>query len=94
MEVDPSSPGRRPDSAAGAGTRDASEHSAGGTPGRAHRVEVTVTSATGVAPHKASAGKLYLMRDGGDPEGPVLAFTAAEWEAFVLGVRDGEFDSL
>lgn len=33
-----------------------------------------------------------LMRDGEDPEGPVLVFTPAEWEAFVGGVRDGEFD--
>lgn len=24
--------------------------------------------------------------------GPVLAFTAAEWEAFLAGARDGEFD--
>ncbi|WP_051341669.1 DUF397 domain-containing protein [Pseudonocardia spinosispora] len=27
-------------------------------------------------------------------DGPVLWFTAAEWHAFVLGVRDGEFDIL
>jgi hypothetical protein len=32
------------------------------------------------------------MRDGSDPDGPVLVFTPAEWEAFVAGVRDGEFD--
>lgn len=24
--------------------------------------------------------------------GPVLLFTAAEWEAFAKGVKDGEFD--
>ena len=24
--------------------------------------------------------------------GPVLSFTSAEWEAFLGGVRDGEFD--
>lgn len=35
-----------------------------------------------------------LMRDSklGDA-GPVLRFTAAEWRAFVAGVRDGEFDT-
>ncbi len=33
-----------------------------------------------------------LMRDGEDPEGPVLVFTPQEWEAFVGGVKDGEFD--
>jgi Domain of unknown function (DUF397) len=35
-----------------------------------------------------------LMRDSklGDAS-PVLRFTAAEWRAFVAGVRDGEFDT-
>lgn len=33
------------------------------------------------------------MRNSADPDGPVLIFTPAEWEAFVLGVRDGEFDT-
>jgi hypothetical protein len=55
-------------------------------------VEVTVTTDTSRWPHKADAEKLYLMRDSKKPDGPVLAFTPAEWEAFVLGVRDGEFD--
>ncbi|WP_199552829.1 DUF397 domain-containing protein [Streptomyces sp. N35] len=32
------------------------------------------------------------MRNGGRPEGPSLIFTPAEWRAFVLGARDGEFD--
>jgi hypothetical protein len=32
------------------------------------------------------------MRNSADPDGPVLLFTPAEWEAFVLGARDGEFD--
>ncbi|WP_354638984.1 DUF397 domain-containing protein [Kitasatospora camelliae] len=32
------------------------------------------------------------MRDGRDPDGPALIFTPAEWQAFVLGARDGEFD--
>ncbi len=55
-------------------------------------VEVTVTTDTSAWPHKADAEKLYLMRDAKKPDGPVLAFTPAEWEAFVLGVKDGEFD--
>lgn len=33
-----------------------------------------------------------LMRDGEDPDSPVLVFTPQEWEAFVGGVKDGEFD--
>ncbi|MEV4614648.1 DUF397 domain-containing protein [Kitasatospora sp. NPDC049258] len=32
------------------------------------------------------------MRDSRDPDGPALIFTPAEWRAFVLGARDGEFD--
>lgn len=32
------------------------------------------------------------MRDSKDPDGPVLLFTQAEWDAFVLGAKDGEFD--
>lgn len=55
-------------------------------------VEVTVTTDTSRWPHKADADKLYLMRDSSKPDGPVLAFTPEEWEAFVLGVKDGEFD--
>ena len=65
-----------------------SRHSAG----NGACVEVSVTTDTSRWPHKAGAEKLYLMRDSKKPDGPVLAFTPAEWEAFVLGVRDGEFD--
>lgn len=32
------------------------------------------------------------MRNGADPEGPVLVFTPEEWDAFVAGAKDGEFD--
>ena len=32
------------------------------------------------------------MRNGAEPEGPVLVFTPEEWDAFVLGAKDGEFD--
>lgn len=58
----------------------------------ASSVEVTVTYDTSGARHKAGAEKLYLMRDAKNPDGPVLAFTPAEWEAFILGVKGGEFD--
>lgn len=34
------------------------------------------------------------MRNSADaPDDPVLIFTPAEWEAFVLGAKDGEFDA-
>src|SRR5437016_4056472 len=56
------------------------------------RVEVYVTTDTSAAPHKAGEPKLYVMYDAAKPDGDKLYFTEAEWEAFVLGVRDGEFD--
>lgn len=34
------------------------------------------------------------VRDSKDQNGPVLIFTPAEWEAFIGGVKDGEFDDL
>mgnify|MGYP003449227524 CR=1 FL=1 len=33
-----------------------------------------------------------LVRDSKDPDGSVLRFTAAEWQAFIAGAKDGEFD--
>jgi hypothetical protein len=56
------------------------------------RVEVYITTDTSAAPHKAGEAKLYVMYDAAHPDGDKLYFTEAEWEAFVLGVRDGEFD--
>ncbi|XVQ87881.1 DUF397 domain-containing protein [Microbispora siamensis] len=32
------------------------------------------------------------VRDSKDPQGPRLMFTPGEWEAFVEGVKGGEFD--
>jgi hypothetical protein len=37
------------------------------------------------------AGRVAL-RDSKDERGPVLVFTRTEWEAFVAGIRAGEFD--
>lgn len=55
-------------------------------------VEVAVVSGDPApASHKAGAGALYLVRDSKNPDGPALAFTQGEWEAFVGGVKDGEF---
>ena len=46
-----------------------------------HCVEVAFLENQGVA-----------VRDSKDPAGPALTFTAAEWDAFVGGAQDGEFD--
>jgi hypothetical protein len=35
---------------------------------------------------------LIGLRNGADPASPVLVFTQAEWDAFVAGAKDGEFD--
>lgn len=40
----------------------------------------------------AVVDELIGMRDANDPDGPVLVFTRAEWDAFVEGAKDGEFD--
>jgi predicted secreted Zn-dependent protease len=39
------------------------------------------------------AGASVLMRNSRSPQGPVLSFTRPEWDAFLTGVRDGEFDA-
>lgn len=35
-------------------------------------------------------GRVFV-RDSKDPHGPALAFTAAEWDAFLAGAAGGEF---
>ncbi|MEU3170165.1 DUF397 domain-containing protein [Streptosporangium sp. NPDC006930] len=32
------------------------------------------------------------VRDSKNPDGPVLRFTPEQWNTFIGGVRDGEFD--
>jgi hypothetical protein len=42
-------------------------------------------------PKCAESSCIHLLQDSKNP-GVVLAFTPEEWEAFTLGVKDGEFD--
>ena len=35
---------------------------------------------------------VIAVRDSKNPHGPALAFTPAEWDAFVDGAKGGEFD--
>jgi Domain of unknown function (DUF397) len=44
-------------------------------------VEVAILPPYGVA-----------VRDSKDPDGPILKFNSDEWNAFILGVKDGQFD--
>ncbi|MDQ0933591.1 DUF397 domain-containing protein [Streptomyces turgidiscabies] len=39
-----------------------------------------------------SVGDGRAVRDSKDKTGPVLFFDRAEWSAFLLGAKDGEFD--
>lgn len=32
------------------------------------------------------------LRNSGNPDGPVLVFTKQEWDAFVAGIRAGDFE--
>jgi hypothetical protein len=38
------------------------------------------------------AGDVIMVRDSKNARGAVLGFTPGEWDAFVGGVRNGEFD--
>ncbi|MFJ1707759.1 DUF397 domain-containing protein [Kitasatospora sp. NPDC088346] len=56
-----------------------------------------LSSSQGAAPETGEVQIAFVegyiaMRDSRDPDGPALVFTPAEWRAFVLGARDGEFD--
>ena len=52
-----------------------------------------LSSSQGVGDVQIAFVEGYIaMRDGRYPDGPALIFTPAEWRAFVLGARDGEFD--
>ncbi len=37
-------------------------------------------------------GDTVRVRDSKNPGNGILSFTAAQWDAFVTGVRNGEFD--
>jgi hypothetical protein len=58
-------------------------------------VEWTVSSYSGGGGNCVEVGckdGFVLVRDSKSPETPSRVFTPAEWMAFVLAVRDGEFD--
>lgn len=38
-------------------------------------------------------GRDILVRDGKNPDGPVLRFSAEEWRVFAAGMKAGEFDA-
>lgn len=40
----------------------------------------------------AFVAQAVLVRQSRDPSGPTLTFSKAEWAAFLVGVRNDEFD--
>ncbi len=48
--------------------------------------------AGGMCVEVAPLGAGMVVRDSKNPAGAVLAFSAAEWDAFLSGARAGEFD--
>jgi hypothetical protein len=38
--------------------------------------------------------RMVVLRGADDPDAPGLYYTADEWQAFLLGVKEGEFDDL
>jgi len=56
------------------------------------KASYSTTNGGGCVEVATSLPGIIVVRDSKDPDGPVLTFTPAEWEAFTAGVRDGEFD--
>lgn len=52
------------------------------------------TQANGQCVEVARLGDVVGVRDSKNPDGPVLTFTVAEFEAFLDGAHNGEFDDL
>ena len=61
-----------------------------GSAWRKSQLSVNNGACVEVAP---SAG-MVMVRDSKDPLGPILAYTTAEWHAFLAGAKNGEFDDL
>lgn len=55
-------------------------------------VEVSPVWQTGDHPEKNLAPDGMAVRNSRDPDGPVLTFTRSEWEQFLAGAHNGEFD--
>ena len=53
---------------------------------------IEVAFARAPDPESPGSGRWVLMRVTGDPEQRVLVFDRHEWECFLDGARNGEFD--
>ena len=61
-------------------------------PGREHAWLKSSRSQYNTCVEVCFVGDRVPLRNSRDPDGPVLVFTASEWDAFVAGVKLGEFD--
>jgi len=52
----------------------------------------STASASGECVEVAFTEAATLVRNSRQPSGPVLSFTISEWNAFLTGARNGEFD--
>lgn len=50
--------------------------------------------ANGACVEVAPVNGMVAIRDSKAPTGPILTYTPAEWQAFLNGVKQGEFDHL
>ena len=50
------------------------------------------SSGNGNCVEVAVLDEAVAVRDSKDRSGPVLIFTSAEWDAFMSGAKEGEFD--
>jgi hypothetical protein len=51
------------------------------------------SSGNGQCVEWADLGDVVAVRDSKHPAGPALIFTREEWEAFIAGAKDREFDA-
>ena len=42
----------------------------------------------------APSGKMIILGDSKNPDGPVLRYTRSEWDIFIAGIKHGYFDRL
>jgi hypothetical protein len=66
----------------------------GGMSEESGSVEISFVDGADVPIKHKHADRMVVMRDSAKPDGDALYYTPAEWEAFILGVKDGEFDDM
>jgi len=61
-------------------------------PSHAYHDKPAADEITAITRRNQTGNPTVAVRHSKNPDGPKLAFTAQEWEAFTAGVRAGEFD--